>query len=270
MLSGDEIESLGLIDNADPDCFRAASYDVRIGNVIKPDGKINDSYLLPPQGIAEVVSAEIINLPNDISGIAIVKTSLCNEGILLLNIGIVDPGYNGRLSGFLVNFGRNQRILRKNEIFLRLTFQRIEGGLSRSKTISTDDAKYLFDKTINIQEKFGAEFLDITAVTREFTKTLFDEYKVKILSFVAAAAMFLALMTFLLNFGNLILVQRFLQPSDVTRAEIINSHLQDQTALVVDRIKQLEGALKLKDEQLNEAVNRIERLEKKTPSEISH
>jgi len=56
MLSGDEIETLGLIENADTSCFRAASYDVRIGNVITPDGKVNDFYMLPPQGIAEVVS----------------------------------------------------------------------------------------------------------------------------------------------------------------------------------------------------------------------
>lgn len=187
-----------------------------------------------------------------------------------MNIGIVDPGYNGKLSGFLVNFGRNQRILRTNEVFLRLTFQRVEGGLTKAKIVAPDDKKYLFDKTINIQEKFAADFLDITSVTRNVTKTLFNDYIVKVLSFVGVAAIFLALLTFFLNFGNLLLVQRFLQPNDATRAEIMSSHLQNQNVTVVDRIQQLETALTLKNEQLNEAINRIERLEKKADSEVSH
>jgi deoxycytidine triphosphate deaminase len=155
MLSGAEIARLQLIENAAPSCFRAASYDVRIGDVIRPDGNVSDFYLLPPQGIAEVVSLERTNLPDEISGIAIVKTSLCNEGILLLNIGIVDPGYGGKLSGFLVNFGKTERALKRDEVFLRLIFQRVEGDLSKAKGTKVDDSKYLFDRKTNIQEKFG-------------------------------------------------------------------------------------------------------------------
>jgi hypothetical protein len=270
MLSGDEIEKLQLIENADPRCFRASSYDVRIGEVLRSDGSVGEFYLLPPQGIAEVISLERINLPSEISGIAIVKTSLCNEGVLLLNMGIVDPGYSGKLSGFLVNFGRTERALKKDDVFLRLIFQRVEWGLSRAERVHVDDSRYLFDKTTNIQAKFGQEFLNIAQISRAFTKQLFDEYKVKILGFVGAAAAFLALMTFLLNFGNLILVQKFLQPGDATRAEVLNSQLQDQNTMVVERIKQLENELDVKNEKLNAAVDRIDRLEKRATTEVSH
>jgi deoxycytidine triphosphate deaminase len=134
MLTGEEVKRLKLIEGDDANCYRAASYDIRIGVVLKPDGSRTSSYPMPPQGIAEVVSLEKVQIPPDIVGFAVVKTSLCNEGILPLNIGIIDPGYHGHLSSFLVNFGKNERTLRTGEVFLRLTFQSLDNKTSVQTT----------------------------------------------------------------------------------------------------------------------------------------
>ena len=65
---------------------------------------------MPPQGIVQVVSSERVKVPSTITGLATVKTSLCNEGLLALNIGIIDPGYEGAISSFLLNFSSVPRI----------------------------------------------------------------------------------------------------------------------------------------------------------------
>ena len=54
------------------------------------------------------------------------KTSLCREGILAINVGVVDPGWEGPLSSLLLNFGSDSYALRPGDTFIRLTFHRIE------------------------------------------------------------------------------------------------------------------------------------------------
>src|ERR1044071_117888 len=146
VLSGDEIEKAGIIKGAFTDGFRGADYDLHIQEIIRPDGKVCESYTLPPQGIVEVVSRERICLPPDIVGYALVKTGLCNEAILALSIGIVDPGYEGKLSSALINFGRHDKLLASGEVFLRLTFHRIQVPNKIPKPNVQDDVTYLLDK----------------------------------------------------------------------------------------------------------------------------
>jgi hypothetical protein len=201
-----------------------------------------------------------------------VKTSLCNEGILPLNIGIVDPRYHAKLSSFLVNFGKDDRLIRKGEVFIRLTFQNLDTPSTKVRFINQDDDAYLWEKIKNISERFSSDFRDLTLLTRKLTKELFNEYLVRILTFVGGVALVLGIITFLLNFGNLLLVQKYLVPSDTTRAEILNkqlsqvgSDLQNQSNVLVDKVGRLEDELKKKTEQLDDAISRIDRLEQKTP-----
>src|ERR1700722_15541246 len=102
MLNRDEIKKLGLITDSDEQSFRAASYDLRIGTILAVrDGApihVTSCYVLPPQGMVEVISWETIKVPPDIAGYASVKTSLSRDGLLALNTGILDPGYEGPLS----------------------------------------------------------------------------------------------------------------------------------------------------------------------------
>jgi deoxycytidine triphosphate deaminase len=269
MLTRTEIERLGLIENADPNCFREASYDVRIDQVIQPDGGSSEIYAMPPQGIAEVISQERIAVPRYIGGFAMVKTSLCNEGILPLNIGIIDPGYSGRVSSFLVNFGRADRILKKDDVFLRLVFHRLDGDITEPKISNIEDSKYIRDKKAHFKERFGTEFLDVAAITERFAKNTFNEYKNKALGYVAASGFLLAILTFCLNFGNLLLVQRFLQPTDAIKAELFKENLdhsgiehEHRMKEMVEKFSALENALNQKSEQLDSALARIQVIER--------
>lgn len=122
LLSGEAISQRHLVNNASNDGYRGASYDLHIGKIIDPGGGERDTYVLPPQGIVAVVSRETVNIPKNVAGFAMVKTSLCNEGILAINIGVIDPLYCGSVSSFLINFRKNSYVLAAGQVFLRLTF----------------------------------------------------------------------------------------------------------------------------------------------------
>src|SRR5882757_5481980 len=125
MLRTDGVKELKLIDEAIPSNYRASSYDPSIWKIITPEGEEVDSYKLPPMGIVEVISKERFRIPPHICCLAHVKTSLCNEGLLTLNTGIIDPNWNGRVSSFILNFGKDDRLLLSGDVFLRVTFHEL-------------------------------------------------------------------------------------------------------------------------------------------------
>lgn len=114
LLSDKEIKKHGLIHDGLDSNFRAISYDVTIGRIIETNGRKRNSLILRPQGIVEVVSKEKVKLPRDIAGYAMVKTSLCNEGILPLNIGRTVTYQRVRLSK-----SKDQRTSYRCEVSIR-------------------------------------------------------------------------------------------------------------------------------------------------------
>ncbi len=141
MLNRNEIVAEGLIATGfDPKGLRDAGYDLRIETLIGKDEKeqiklASQSYNLAPQGIAAVVSHEVLKLPANVCAYASVKTSLCREGVLAINIGVIDPGWEGPISSILLNFGKDSYQLKNNQPFLRLTFHRITAP-ENVKTVS--------------------------------------------------------------------------------------------------------------------------------------
>ncbi|MBB4364342.1 deoxycytidine triphosphate deaminase [Bradyrhizobium sp. CIR18] len=247
MLTGSQIRDLGLIVGGIEDCYRGASYDLRLDSVLTNDGKIEEHYSLPAQGIIEVVSIEHINLPKNIAGFAMVKTSLCNEGVLALNIGIIDPGWKGPLSSFLVNFGKNERLLAKGDVFLRLTFQKLEQDVDKLPSTFVDDQSYLADRRRRVQGRFGNTFLNVSEVLQKLAKETFDTYRTQIFTYVSLAALGLAFLTFFLNFAN-IQTQRYLQTGDA--ASLLASR---------DVFERLARDLKEQNQELSAKIDLLER-----------
>src|SRR5579864_1733127 len=112
LLSGEEIGSLGLVENSTTDLFRASTYDLSVGDIIAA-GPVsgNKEYVLPPGGTVRVISKETLKLPDFITGHALLKNELCRKGILALNIGVIDPGFEGPISSTLINFGRSNFVV---------------------------------------------------------------------------------------------------------------------------------------------------------------
>lgn len=166
MLARTEIRSGGFVFASNPSSFRPSTYDLRIDCVIDSNGTIHyDSYILKPQEVAWVVSKEVVKLPNQVTATAHIKTGLCNDGILALNTGIIDPGWDGPLSTPLLNFGKASHVLRSGDQFLRLLFH--SHAEEETSPLKISPPKYIADKQDKAVRYFGEKFLDANAILKE-------------------------------------------------------------------------------------------------------
>ena len=247
LLNRDQIRDF--IQDAKADCFQAASYNPVIGKIIAPSGKILESYDLPPQGMVKVISRERIKLPRNVAGNASIKTSLCDEGILTLNIGIIDPTYDGLLSSTVINFGRNPYHLKVNDVFLRLTFHQYDPPAQLTVLPRKSDEEYLKEKKIQVLEHFSELFLNMSVVSRRAAAEVFGSWRKGLLTFVPVAAVVIALITFGVTVG-VSYVDRRWPARDRLRDEVVDElratalkALEEQTAnhrALEEQIRQLQ------------------------------
>jgi deoxycytidine triphosphate deaminase len=229
LMSREEIQAEGVIQDASADMYQAASYNLRVGRIILPDGKKEEAYQVQPLGMVKVVSLERLNLPKNVLGYATVKTGLSSDGILAINIGLVDPEYKGLLSSILINFSKNAYHLQRGDEFLRLTFHHYSpptGPLPKPSHMTTEEA-YLKEATRSFVEKFSATFLNIEENTRNFLRR---ELSTSVLKWVPIAALIIVFLTFFLNFGNTGVATWFAQRSIAQQA-------QSQTAKDIDQLR---------------------------------
>jgi deoxycytidine triphosphate deaminase len=235
LLSKDQIRQKGLIVGADQKRYENASYDMTVGCIITPQGEAVDFFSLPPQGIVRVISSETVTLPADVAGFALVKTTLCNEGVLALNIGVIDPLYKGPVSSALINFGKEARVVSKGQVFLRLTFFQYEPAQEPEEKAQVSREQATIEDRKRSLQIFGSTFLDIENTTKKVASRAFDSYRKAFLVYVPLAAVFIAVLTFLLNFSSLSLMQRFIQPVDSAKVlqlqETVSQQQKDIEAL---------------------------------------
>ncbi len=115
---------------ADKANLKNSTYDLTIGEIV-PLGRKGfeqrqlqsiKEYHLPPSHMVLVLSAEDFKLPENITGLATLRSTLTQQGLLALNVGIIDPGYSGPISAALMNFSDRSIILREGEKFFRVLF----------------------------------------------------------------------------------------------------------------------------------------------------
>lgn len=101
---------------------QGSSFDLTIGKIFDHDGKeVDGPFTLKPGHMVQVVSAEVFNLGNDVTGHVTYKTTLTRVGIWALTVGIVDPGWDGPIGTSLMNFSRNDHTIHAGDGFLRVS-----------------------------------------------------------------------------------------------------------------------------------------------------
>jgi len=94
--------------------IQAASIDLHVGYIYVPgkgvgrlggEGKGHSSFELETGHSVVVSTLERLNLPSDLAGIVFPPSALSAKGILVANIGHIDPGYRGPLRFTLINMG---------------------------------------------------------------------------------------------------------------------------------------------------------------------
>lgn len=96
-----------LVEGYKTESIRASCYDLTIGHVINKRigvaGEGSGLQQLLPGEVATVVSREILHLPLDITGLVIPRDGPAQNGLLILNAGHVDPGFDGFITAQVVN-----------------------------------------------------------------------------------------------------------------------------------------------------------------------
>ena len=247
LLSGEAIQARNILANAVAQSFRNASYDLRIDRIVTVGGEEVAEYIMPPQGMAEVISAERVAMPDDVAGYALVKTSLCNQGILAINIGIIDPGYSGLISSTLINFSKSPFVLRKGDVFLRLTFQEYRPQ-ARVAHMAVGDAEYLADKKDKVKKHFSERFLDIKKTAEEVakpvTESLLEEWKKRLFIWVPVFAFAFALLSFFVNWGATWSARSMLVGRDQLKSEVVTELHTQQSKELEERVRHLEERLR--------------------------
>jgi len=248
VLSGQAIVTGGLISTVKTLRVRDASCDLTVGAIVDPQGKEVGEYVVPPQGIVRIVSEETLKIDAEHLAYVHVKTSLCNRGILALNIGIVDPGFDGPLGSTLINFGKTPYMLHEGEVFGRLTVHKIirPNVTPATNLVSRSDAKRLAQSYV--LDYLSDSFLNLAKTTEETAKKVFDEYKTVIIKYVPVFAFGLALLVFLLNFSNLWITQAYIKPNEYAQTVVASAQLQkmlESIAAQQDALRAEVSALKI-------------------------
>jgi dUTPase len=221
---------------------------------------------LAPQGIAAVVSREVVKLPPDICAYVSVKTSLCREGILAINIGVIDPGWEGPISSLLLNFGKDSYQLRSNQAFLRLTFHTITAPENVKSTVK-DRTSYESEVMRGFEARLASTFMDFQKAAKVSSKEYLDQMKDALLKYIPISVVMLAVLTFFMNFGIVSLASRVM-PMDVVqlRAAALTEPIKqkaDKLSEEVDKLSQENSDLKKTLDATNKKIAALETAAKK-------
>lgn len=138
-------------------------------NPVSAQGGLN-SFWLEPSHIATVITTQRLCLPDDVTGLATLVTSLTQKGILCLNVGIIDPCYEGQLSAILLNFSDKPRQIQLNDRLFRVIFFK-HNKITGDSLERFEYPKYEYQKDLRQRAKFefSETFLDVKGLHKLVT-----------------------------------------------------------------------------------------------------
>src|ERR1700681_4318997 len=131
MIVGQKLLDANLVQGGSVANLKHSTYDLTVGDII-PIGKKAilrrrknpnvSPYYLEPREMVWVLSKEEFEMPANVTGLATLRTTYTKDGILALNVGIIDPLFRGPISTALINFSDRPRRIAVGDKFFRLAF----------------------------------------------------------------------------------------------------------------------------------------------------
>jgi len=187
VLSEIEIKDRKIIKGYIDTNFRKAGYDIRVNEIFVPKetssfnrvhsresiGRSSATlkeHFLPPQGMCILYSKEYVSIPYNVIGLVTPKTSASDIGLMVLNTGLIDPGYNGYLSVIAMNFSSEKIRLHEGFVFLRTIFLNISSPVAIYRDSGPANySTYKITKEHNFKE-LPRTFLDVDTLTQYMLK----------------------------------------------------------------------------------------------------
>lgn len=162
------VDNYQMIESFDGNNLKNSSYKMRIGKVIEPNScnrriELNEVYILESNDIIIIESLESFKIPENISASYTGLYSLSSKGLLLINASMIEPGYEGKLSCFIVNFSSKKIIISKGDSIARLTFYQITCKPMNYITERISPTEYS-KKLIETSLLYNKSFLDLKGI----------------------------------------------------------------------------------------------------------
>jgi len=129
------------------------------------------------------------------------KNELCRKGILALNIGVIDPCFEGPISSTLINFGRQDFVVKQGASFLRISFHRCPPSLKGGKSKRYNREQYISQVKGEVAEFMAPTFLNIDKTAKRAAKRAFGSFKRALTLWAIVAGVLLALIAILAPLG---------------------------------------------------------------------
>lgn len=200
----------------------------------------DEGFILEPQGMVRVISAECIRMPNNVIGYALVKNALSNNCVLAINTGIVDPGYKGPISSTLINFGKEPFVITNETQFLRLTFHTCRDGTPARQFPEVDHDKYLDDAKAQVRAASSHTFLNLHQTANRAADLAFKSFKRWALVVITIASLLFAAVAVFAPIGGALLEKWATSSWEHDMERRLEERHADQTRRLETRIVQLE------------------------------
>jgi deoxycytidine triphosphate deaminase len=177
MIVGKSILDQKLVTGGGEPNLKNSTYDLTVGEII-PIGKraVKErqknpalSYFLEPREMAWVLSKEDFNMPGTVTGLATLRTTFTKQGILALNVGIIDPFFHGPISTALINFSDQPRRISVGDKFFRVAFfEHDDVKAYNTSSESVTRIEYIKQLENISYSEFSRSFLNIPQFDNEY------------------------------------------------------------------------------------------------------
>lgn len=168
-LTNFDLDSMDITSSTCP--IQASSLDLSVGEIFfpktektgiehRPAGETG--YRLAAGHSVVIETLEEITLAKTISGLCFPPARLARDGLLMTNPGHIDPGFSGKLTFTLINFGREECSLRQGDAISTFLFFDLDSGAKvpyderSKKTVSTES------KISNILNRLAPDFANVS------------------------------------------------------------------------------------------------------------
>lgn len=200
LLSGAALDPKRFFKSGNP-ISQSTSFDLTVGAIIDHNGKkVEGPFILKPGNMVQVCTAEVFDLPSDVTGHVTYKTTQTQKGIWALTVGIVDPGWDGPISTTLLNFSRVDYPISEGDAFLRVSLFEHTSVPDKSLREAPTPENYL----ANVQKLAGTifpkTFLDTDEIISKSGDAVLQKIRTEALSWIIGIALILSLIQVIANY----------------------------------------------------------------------
>jgi deoxycytidine triphosphate deaminase len=126
-------------------------------------GRQPRNWSIKPSETLVIMTAESVNIPNNLYATYSQLNSLARNGILLMNVSIVEPGYQGRLSCFLVNFSKETVHLSPDDEVAKICFHELSQAPQTPVPLAITENDYQ-QGLVKSAQRYPVSFMNIGGV----------------------------------------------------------------------------------------------------------